>query len=53
MTRGQAKVYVVGGLAVAGLGFAISGPAAPNFWLWLALPAIMILGGVFRLTRRP
>lgn len=52
MTRVQAKIYVVGGIALTVFGFFISGPAVPNFWLWLALPGIVITGGVLRLLRK-
>lgn len=52
MTKRQAPIYIVGGLALAAFGFAVSGPSAPNFWLWLALPGIMVAAGIFRLLRR-
>lgn len=51
MSRAQAIVFIVGGLLLVALGFTISGPSAPNFWLWLALPGIMIAGGCIRLLR--
>lgn len=49
MSRGQAVVYIVGGVILTGLGLVVSGPSVPNFWLWLALPGIMVAGGVIRL----
>ncbi|EPZ14394.1 hypothetical protein M622_18560 [Thauera terpenica 58Eu] len=52
MTRQQARVYIACGLALMGLGFAISGPSVPNFWLWMTLPGIMIAGGIIRLLFR-
>ncbi|MGD9710276.1 MAG: hypothetical protein AB7U65_10695 [Halothiobacillaceae bacterium] len=52
MNRRQAPVYIVGGLALVGLGFAISGPSVPNFWLWMTLPGMMIAGGIIRLLFR-
>ena len=51
MTRTQAKIYVVGGLVMAVGGVAVAGPSVPNFWLWMAMPAIMIAGGTVRLLR--
>lgn len=50
--RNNAVIYIVGGFAVAAFGFIFSGPSAPNFWLWLTLPGLMVVGGVFRLLRR-
>lgn len=52
MTRTQAKIYVAGGLAVAVIGFAASGPGVPNFWLWMTMPAVMVVGGAVRLLRK-
>jgi hypothetical protein len=52
MTRTQAKIYVVGGLALTVVGFAFSGPSVPNFWQWMAIPALMIGGGTIRLLRK-
>jgi hypothetical protein len=52
MTRNQAKLYVVGGLLLAAGGFAVSGPSVPNFWLWMAMPTIMVVGGGIRLMRK-
>ena len=49
MSRGQAVIYVVGGVILTGIGFIVSGPSVPNFWLWLALPGIMVVGGTIRL----
>lgn len=51
MTREQAVIYIVGGLAVIVVGFVISGPSVPNFWIWLALPGIAVVGGIIRLLR--
>ncbi len=52
MTRNQAVVYVVGGLIVAALGFVISEPSRDDFKFWLAIPAILVVGGVVRLLRK-
>lgn len=52
MTRLQAKIFVVGGLLLAAGGWVISGPSVANFWQWLALPAIMVVGGVIRPMRK-
>jgi hypothetical protein len=51
MTRIQAIIYVGGGTCLIVLGTVVSGPSVPNFWLWMALPAIMIVRGTVRLLR--
>lgn len=52
MTRLQAKIFVVAGLLLAVGGWAVSGPTVPNFWLWMAMPGIMVVGGIIRLMRK-
>jgi hypothetical protein len=52
MTRLQAKIFIVGGLLLAAGGWLVSEPSVPNFWLWLALPGIMVVGGIIRLMRK-
>lgn len=52
MTRRQAKIYIFGGLIVAGMGFVFSGPSVYGFWMWLALPGILILRGIVHLLMR-
>lgn len=49
MTKKQAPIYIILGLILVGLGFTLSGPSVPNFWLWLTLPGMMIAGGIIRL----
>ncbi len=51
MTRTQAKFYVAGGIILAAGGFVVSGPSVPNFWVWMVMPSIMIVGGAIRLLR--
>lgn len=43
---------IIGGLALAGFGYAVSGPSTPNFGLWLVMPCVLVAGGVLRLLRR-
>ena len=51
MTRKHAKIYIFLGLTLAGFGFYESGPAVHNFWLWLTLPSLLVVGGIARLLR--
>lgn len=52
MSKQHAPLYIVGGLALAGFGYAVSGPSTPNFGLWLVIPCVLVAGGVLRLLRR-
>ena len=51
MSKQQARIYIAGGLALAGFGLAVSGPSVPGFGLWMLMPCIMVAGGIFRLLR--
>lgn len=52
MSKQHAPLYIVGGLALAVFGYAVSGPSTPNFGLWLVMPCVLVAGGVLRLLRR-
>lgn len=52
MNKKHAPLDIIGGLILMVLGFALSGPSVPNFWLWMTLPGLMVARGIFRMMRR-